>query len=236
MGFDAVRARAVGGMSLLKHVENHPCISPPRLVSELTSSIRHVAAGSDYVLAVTKGGRLVAWGNGGAGTLGIGRKEVIHEPYYLKKFRTVKIRQVWASLNHACALTDGQILYSWGAEGQGQIGAKSVNEPLLAPVETFHLRGFKCSQVTVGPTITMCLCEKTDRVDHSCRILGTDETEVTDANEVDLALKKPDTDAPPDLAAYRAPQSSLGKWTVICAVICLLLATSIYQLVQLRGQ
>jgi alpha-tubulin suppressor-like RCC1 family protein len=82
-----------------------------------------VAAGCADSLALTTGGRVLAWGSDARGQLGNGQGHPSRRPVAVKMPRGVKVSQISAGCLFNLALsTTGQV-YAWGDDHHGQLGA-----------------------------------------------------------------------------------------------------------------
>ena len=84
-------------------------------------------AGGEFTLALTTGGKLLAWGFNADGQLGTGSTANHHKPVWVKLPRGVKIKAISAGYNSALALTSTGRVLSWGAGLDGQLGDGTGN-------------------------------------------------------------------------------------------------------------
>ena len=99
--------------------------------------IIQLACGDSHSMALTKEGYVYAWGEATLGQLGLDDirdlpKNTEHKPYqpYPTRVQTLtdkKIVAISCGETHTLALTDGGHLYSFGANGCGQLG-QFINE------------------------------------------------------------------------------------------------------------
>jgi alpha-tubulin suppressor-like RCC1 family protein len=113
-----------------KKVELEERIVVPRILDSLAqqSSMKRISCGHSHAFAVSNGGRLAAWGSGLSCALGIGSIRSESAPYWLKKFRAIKIAQIVTANTHAAALSTAGYLYSWGVVENGATGHRNADE------------------------------------------------------------------------------------------------------------
>ncbi|CAK0781577.1 RCC1 repeat-containing protein [Gammaproteobacteria bacterium] len=84
-----------------------------------------VGAGSEHSLALASDGTLVAWGNDAAGQLGSGRALTLNTPQALPSLAlgaNPRPGSLAAGLYHGLATTQDGRLWTWGHNGNGQLG------------------------------------------------------------------------------------------------------------------
>ncbi|MCL1864281.1 MAG: hypothetical protein FWF73_00520 [Spirochaetes bacterium] len=84
-----------------------------------------VSAGSDYTVAIKKGGTIWAWGYNGVGQLGDGTTTQRNFPVQVKIDSStpfVDVIAVSAGGNHTVALKSDGTIWAWGANDSGQLG------------------------------------------------------------------------------------------------------------------
>ena len=86
------------------------------------TTVRSVAGGGGFALAVTSDGQLLAWGGGGNGDLGVGStgNHPTPVPVALPSGTTVAVAS--AGSGFATAVTSTGTQYAWGANSYGQLG------------------------------------------------------------------------------------------------------------------
>lgn len=85
------------------------------------------SAGLLHVLALTAGGRVLAWGYNVAGQLGNGSTTNSHVPVWVKLPGGVKVRALAAGKYYSMALTAGGRILAWGDNGSGELGSGSIS-------------------------------------------------------------------------------------------------------------
>lgn len=91
------------------------------------TKFKAVAVGAEHAVAITEAGQLVSWGGNDLGQLGNGTVKPADRPFPVKvpdvKEKFVSVSCGW---KHSCAVTEGGVLYSWGAGHAGQLGDGEV--------------------------------------------------------------------------------------------------------------
>jgi len=81
------------------------------------SDIIGLAAGGEHSLALTSDGRVISWGDGRKGQLGLtGNKETNTRPRVIETLSTLHIVAVSCGLHFSAALSDQGEIYLWGEE------------------------------------------------------------------------------------------------------------------------
>ncbi len=91
--------------------------------------ITMVAAGSDFALALDSHGKVYAWGFGSHGELGIRNTFKKTVPVAVDTSRALsgkKIVAIAAGSNHAVAVDDKGMVYTWGGNTYGQLGVNTT--------------------------------------------------------------------------------------------------------------
>ena len=106
-------------------------------VKALPDSIVAIAAGGDFSLALAQNGSLWSWGNNTAAQLGLGSRgeSPVLLPQRLPQSEVMDIRAIAAGTAFAMALDDKGTVYSWGANGSGQLGRL---DPLAFSPDVVH--------------------------------------------------------------------------------------------------
>lgn len=119
-----------------------------------------VAAGADYSLALGQDGAVYAWGSGQYGQLGIEGKvgSSSIRPLAVPDLADKSIVQVAAGFEHALALSADGVVYAWGNNTNGQVGAdpqREKNVPTPRPVA--GLAGIRIVQIAAGSAHSLAL-------------------------------------------------------------------------------
>ena len=96
----------------------------PALVQSLESAgvrVHSVSVGASHMLALTREGSVLSWGNGEYGRCGNGRRQQL-EPAPVELLRGHMGVAVAAGSQHSLALTAEGKLFAWGKNDAGQLG------------------------------------------------------------------------------------------------------------------
>ncbi|HEY1640477.1 MAG TPA: hypothetical protein VGG35_07310 [Streptosporangiaceae bacterium] len=97
-------------------------LTPRRVRLPAGVQVKTARAGAEFALALTTGGRLLAWGYNGFGELGTGSTTDRHEPAWVKLPKGVKITAISAGYDSSLALTSTGRVLSWGGNLVGELG------------------------------------------------------------------------------------------------------------------
>jgi alpha-tubulin suppressor-like RCC1 family protein len=119
-------------------------------------TITAISAGEDGGLALTKSGRVLAWGGNAAGQLGNGTTKARHVPGYVKLPAHTKITSIAAGDREAYAVTSTGRLLAWGSNTTGGLG-DGTTKRRLKPVQVRLPRGVKVVSATAGTLNALAL-------------------------------------------------------------------------------
>ena len=88
-------------------------------------SIKAIAAGAEFALALTTGGQVYSWGNNANGQLGFDiakASSYTKVPTLISALSGKTVTAIAAGYDHSMALTDEGQVYSWGRNSSGQLG------------------------------------------------------------------------------------------------------------------
>lgn len=128
---------------------------------EGVSGVVLLASGSFHVLALQEDGRVLSWGNGDYGQLGLGRPGNEDEPQVIESLSGVGVCAVAAGGWHSAALTANGACYVWGRGEYGRLGLGSDCADKPRPVELQISQ--RIVQIALGGTHT-CLLDDTGTV------------------------------------------------------------------------
>ncbi|MGL4987547.1 MAG: Ig-like domain-containing protein, partial [Treponemataceae bacterium] len=109
-------------------------VSTPEKLTTI-SDVISISGGGGHTLALTRDGKVYAWGSNSDGQIGNGSSgETQSTPYHVEKIKE-KVSGIDAGLFHSIALTDDMSVYVWGLNSNGQIGNGSTSESEPFPIE-----------------------------------------------------------------------------------------------------
>ena len=124
--------------------------------------ITSVSSGLSHTLAITNGGRIFTWGNGGSGRLGHGTSTTLHVPTHLDvaAFDAVAnpnnaIIQIAAGGAHSAVVRADGTVWSWGYNASGQLGRPSDWSTQLSPRQVSGL--LNVTQIVAGNATTTAI-------------------------------------------------------------------------------
>ena len=120
----------------------------PVAVSGLSSGVAAIAAGGEHTCALLSGGGVQCWGRNGAGQLGDGSTSNRNTPVAVSGLSSGVVA-IAAGGHHTCALTIGNEIWCWGANGSGQFGDGSQTGSNI-PVMSSGLLGGVAALATGG--------------------------------------------------------------------------------------
>ncbi|XP_078385864.1 putative E3 ubiquitin-protein ligase HERC3 [Cetorhinus maximus] len=105
-------------------------IMKPQLLKSLRDrKIIQVACGSDHSLALSKDGKLFAWGQNTYGQLGLGTKGGSqHSPQCVTSLTEMPVAQITAGGEHSFALSLSGAVFGWGRNNHGQLGLQDTED------------------------------------------------------------------------------------------------------------
>lgn len=104
----------------------------PQILPPFPSPVVALAAGRKHVLALTKDGRVFAWGDNSQGQVGRGANpddpllQYVATPYVIPGLENVIC--IAAAVSHSLALTGDGALYGWGSNASGQLNGQAGSE------------------------------------------------------------------------------------------------------------
>ena len=84
--------------------------------------VTQIAAGTFHAVALQRDGRVVSWGNGDYGQLGLGRPGNWDQPQVVESLSRAGVVLVRAGGWHSAAITAGRVCYVWGRGEYGRLG------------------------------------------------------------------------------------------------------------------
>ena len=80
--------------------------------------IKCIAVGNEHTLALTKHGKVYAWGDGSHGQLGNGKFTNSTQPLAVEVFKSRKVQAIACGAYHSVALMFAGSVYTWGGSGR----------------------------------------------------------------------------------------------------------------------
>ena len=111
--------------------------------------VTSISAGSLSALALTRSGRVLAWGGNGNGQLGTGSTKNRHTPRYIRLSRHTKISAVAAGSLSSYAVTSKHTALAWGFNGNGRLGDGTAQQR-KSPVRVHLPAGVKVTAIAGG--------------------------------------------------------------------------------------
>ncbi|KFM56578.1 E3 ubiquitin-protein ligase HERC2, partial [Stegodyphus mimosarum] len=138
---------------------NRMTYEKPRLILALKSKrIRDIACGSAHSAAISSSGELYTWGLGDYGRLGHGDLVTQTKPKMVMAFAGKRVKQVSCGSRDAqtLALTDDDMVYSWGDGDFGKLG-RGGSEGCRVPENIESLNGLGVIHVECGAQFSLAL-------------------------------------------------------------------------------
>jgi alpha-tubulin suppressor-like RCC1 family protein len=131
-------------------------MTPVRVKIPRGVTVAAISAGFGSGMALTKSGRVLAWGLNDAGQLGDGTTKNRHVPVHVKLPGHTKITSIAAGHGTGYAVTSTGRLLAWGLNDAGQLG-DSTTKNRLKPVQVRLPRGVKVASATAGYLYALAL-------------------------------------------------------------------------------
>ncbi|XP_067850559.1 probable E3 ubiquitin-protein ligase HERC4 isoform X2 [Heptranchias perlo] len=105
-------------------------IVKPQIFKSLSeTNIIQVACGNNHSLALSKDGRLFAWGQNTYGQLGLGTEDLSQcNPQCVKSLTGVPVAQITAGGEHSFAMSLSGTVFGWGRNNHGQLGLNDTED------------------------------------------------------------------------------------------------------------
>lgn len=125
---------------------------PTEFISSLENYIiTHVSCGTTHSLALTNWGQVFSWGSNSIGQLGHDSDlQTYTTPRMVKTIATKTVIQIASGQFHSLALTNSGELFSWGANGYGQLGLGTTSEKVVTPTLVKSLAGIPIAFIACG--------------------------------------------------------------------------------------
>jgi alpha-tubulin suppressor-like RCC1 family protein len=121
----------------------------PRVNSTVQEVFLQIACGATHGIGLTKTGKVAVWGGNRWGQLGDGQLTSSTKLLYPLQLRHRPVISVVCGENHCLAMTVGGNVYSWGENGQGQLGLSDTTNR-LRPEQIKALRSMGAVKISAG--------------------------------------------------------------------------------------
>jgi alpha-tubulin suppressor-like RCC1 family protein len=115
-------------------------VTVPIPVTGITDAIA-ISAGEQHSLALTHDGRVLAWGSNGGGQFGLGTGTPAQSPIPQEVPGLTNIVAIEAGTFHSLALRNDGLVFSWGTNGNGELGNPPVAPGIFPPALISNLNG-----------------------------------------------------------------------------------------------
>jgi alpha-tubulin suppressor-like RCC1 family protein len=154
--------------------------------------VRHVCAGFGVAFAIGREGELFSWGAGHHRTLGHGDEERQPSPKRVEALRGVRVSSASVGLDHAVALADTGLVYSWGENRERALLGNPHVERELLPTPVEALRGVRVCSIAAASERSYAAADTGQLwawgIDHRC---NSSSTAVGHGEQMDCPLPKP---------------------------------------------
>jgi alpha-tubulin suppressor-like RCC1 family protein len=133
--------------------------TPVRVHLPKGTRVTQVRAGCDHDLALTKSGKVLAWGAGGDGQVGDGTGKDRHLPTAVHLPKGTTVTAISAGCNDSLALTKSGKVLAWGDNGSGQLGDGTFT-PRHLPVTVKLPAGTTASLIAAGCDFSFALTKQ----------------------------------------------------------------------------
>lgn len=113
-----------------------------------------VECGSQFSIALTRGGCVYTWGKGDYHRLGHGTDEHVRRPKKVAALQGKKVVAIATGSLHCVACTEPGEVYTWGDNDEGQLGDGTTNA-IQRPRLVMALQNKKINRVTCGSAHTL---------------------------------------------------------------------------------
>ena len=123
----------------------------PRAVKALQDRppVVSVACGLGHTLALLVDGRVLSWGNGSNGRLGVGDTQDRCTACPVSTLENTIVTEVFSGASHSLCVSDKGVCFSWGKNNQGQCGHGSTAD-ILVPTTIASLSNAGCPTIQIA--------------------------------------------------------------------------------------
>jgi len=181
----------------------------PQLVAKPSgvTSWTAVCSGFNFILALGNDGNLYSWGQNTNGQLGINSTVDQTTPHLVNKpFGVTGWTTLAAGGNHSLAICSDGNLYTWGANGNGQLGLGDKIDRDTAVKVTLPTGRTSWSAISAGQSHTLAICNTTNL--YTCGYNGSGQLGIYNMLDTNIFIKVPVTLATPvELTSFTASSS-----------------------------
>lgn len=136
-----------------------PGLSPMLLSRNLNRKIIEIACGSHHSMVLTDEGEVYSWGYNNCGQIGSGSTSNQSTPRKVNAcIGNKRIQHIGCGPSNSVAVTDGGEVFSWGYNGNGQLGVgNNVNQ--TNPCRLVALQNVVITQIACGYAHTLALAD-----------------------------------------------------------------------------
>jgi alpha-tubulin suppressor-like RCC1 family protein len=131
---------------------------PTEITSRITGTVTQIAAGNSYSMALTDTGRVYTWGDNEYGQLGDNTTTQRNVPTEITSRITGTTTLIVTKYWHSMALTDTGRVYTWGRNGNGQLGDNTIADKHVPTEITSRITG-TVIQLAAGALHSMALTD-----------------------------------------------------------------------------
>ena len=136
---------------------NNTSYNAPQHVSHGNRKYKAISAGYNFSLAIAENGDLYAWGLGYEGQLGNDDTFSTYSTPQQVSLGSLKYKAISAGYQHVLAISEAGDVYSWGANGNGQLGINGFLDK-SAPTQVY-INSEKYKAVSAGTSFSLALAE-----------------------------------------------------------------------------
>ncbi|XP_046333895.2 X-linked retinitis pigmentosa GTPase regulator-like isoform X3 [Haliotis rufescens] len=90
--------------------------------------VLQIECGDEHTALITSSGRIFMFGTNNWGQLGLPDVKTANKPSCIKSLKTEKLKLVACGRNHSIIATESGKLFTFGANGEGQLGIEDIND------------------------------------------------------------------------------------------------------------
>merc|ERR1719320_619910 len=134
--------------------------------------VKSICCGSQFSAILTLDGKLYMSGQDRICGNAESRHNTTNRPQQVSGLGNTEIVQICCGSEHMVALTSQQDIYTWGCNGEGQLGLGHTNA-VTEPTKVQALSQSNINQISAGRTHTACWTSSMVNIEKSTRQLGS---------------------------------------------------------------